>query len=160
MSQKIFLRILQVLIVIMGVGAIIVLLWEPQIEGRNSHATQFEIYFKDPFLMVAYLASISFFVSLYQVYKLLGYIRINNFRSQKSIKALKIIKYCAITLIVFALAAEIYFFTIQRNRGEDIAGGVVLGFGMIVITAMMAFFANKIAKLLQNGRNIESPDKN
>ena len=41
---------LQVLILLFGVGVFALLLWEPQVEGRNVHATQFEIYFKDPFL--------------------------------------------------------------------------------------------------------------
>jgi len=36
--------------VLIGVGVLAGLLWEPQIEGRNVNATQFEIYFKDPFL--------------------------------------------------------------------------------------------------------------
>ena len=66
---------LQVVIVLIGIGALALLLWEPHIEGRNAHATLFEIYFKDPFLAYAYIASIPFFVALYQAFKLLGYCR-------------------------------------------------------------------------------------
>ena len=65
---------LQAVIVLIGIGALALMLWEPHIEGRNAHATFFEIYFKDPFLAYAYLASIPFFVALYQVFKVLGYI--------------------------------------------------------------------------------------
>ena len=54
---------LQAVIVLIGVGALALILWEPQIEGRNAHATQFEIYFKDPFLAFAYLGSVPFFVA-------------------------------------------------------------------------------------------------
>src|SRR5436190_21292848 len=39
---------LQVVIALLGVGVLALLLWEPQVEGRNVNATQFEIYFKDP----------------------------------------------------------------------------------------------------------------
>ena len=64
---------LQVVIVLIGIGALALLLWEPQIEGRNAHATLFEIYFKDPFLAYVYAGSIPFFVALYQAFKVLGY---------------------------------------------------------------------------------------
>ena len=40
---------LQVVIVLIGIGALALMLWEPHIEGRNAHATLFEIYFKIPF---------------------------------------------------------------------------------------------------------------
>ena len=65
---------LQVVIVLIGIGALALMLWEPHIEGRNAHATLFEIYFKDPFLAYAYIASIPFFVALYQAFKVLEYV--------------------------------------------------------------------------------------
>jgi hypothetical protein len=52
---------LQVVVVLIGIGALAIMLWEPHIEGRNAHATLFEIYFKDPFLAYAYIGSIPFF---------------------------------------------------------------------------------------------------
>jgi len=64
---------LQTVIVLIGVGALALMLWEPHVEGRNAHATPFEIYFKDPFLAYAYIASIPFFAALYQAFKVLGY---------------------------------------------------------------------------------------
>src|SRR5262252_9307725 len=87
---------LQAVIVLIGIGALALLLWEPQIEGRNAHATPFEIYFKDPFLAFAYLGSISFFVALYQSFKVLGYIRQNKAFSQATVKSLRTIKFCAL----------------------------------------------------------------
>jgi hypothetical protein len=51
---------LQAAIVLIGIGALAFLLWEPHIEGRNAHATTFEIYFKDPFLAYVYVGSIPF----------------------------------------------------------------------------------------------------
>jgi hypothetical protein len=65
---------LQVVIVLFGMGALALMLWEPHLEGRNKHATVFQIYFNDPFLAYAYLGSIAFFAVLYQSFKLLGYI--------------------------------------------------------------------------------------
>ena len=52
---------LQVVIVLIGIGALALMLWEPHIEGRNAHATLFEIYFKDPFLAYAYIGVHSVF---------------------------------------------------------------------------------------------------
>ena len=71
------------------------MLWEPHVEGRNAHATTFEIYFKDPFLAFAYIASVPFFVGLYQAFKLLGYAGQNKIFTQEAVKALRTIKYCA-----------------------------------------------------------------
>lgn len=62
---------LQAVIVLLGIGALALMLWEPHLEGRNAHATTFEIYFNDPFLAYAYVASIPFFTALYQAFKVL-----------------------------------------------------------------------------------------
>ena len=90
---------LQAVIVLIGIGALALLLWEPHIEGRNAHATLFEIYFNDPFLAYAYLASIPFFVALYQASNVLGYIRENKAFSQGTLKALRTIKFCALAIV-------------------------------------------------------------
>ncbi|MDP3794880.1 MAG: DUF2975 domain-containing protein, partial [Candidatus Sungbacteria bacterium] len=65
---------LQIVIVLIGIGVLALMLWEPHLEGRNVNATFFEIYFKDPFLAYVYLGSIPFFVGLYQAFKVLGYV--------------------------------------------------------------------------------------
>src|SRR5215210_7799462 len=84
---------LQVVLVLIGIGALALMLWEPHLEGRNARATPFEIYFKDPFLAYAYLASIAFFVALFQAFTLLGYIAQNEAFSPNSVRALRTIKY-------------------------------------------------------------------
>src|SRR5260370_41188961 len=99
---------LQAVIVLIGIGALALMLWETHLEGRNAHATLFEIYFKDPFLAYAYLASIAFFVALFQAFTLLGYIGQNKVFSLKSVKALRTIKYCATALVAMIGAAVAY----------------------------------------------------
>jgi hypothetical protein len=79
---------LQVVIVLIGIGVFALMLWEPHLEGRNAHATLFQIYFNDPFLAYAYIASISFFVALYQAFKVPGYARQNMVFSQATVKAM------------------------------------------------------------------------
>src|SRR5215208_5401160 len=115
---------LQTVIVLIGIGALALLLWEPHLEGRNAHATPFEIYFKDPFLAYAYIASIPFFVALYQAFKVLGYAGKNKVFSQAAVKALRTIKYCAISIIGFVAVGEIF---IMLNGSDDRAGGVFIG---------------------------------
>jgi len=146
---------LQTVIVLIGIGALALLLWEPHIEGRNVHATLFEIYFKDPFLAYAYTASIAFFTALYQAFKLLGHIGRNEVFSQRSVRALRIIKYCAITLIAFILGAEAYFFIVQRGN-DDIAGGVMMGLFLIFVSAIIATAAAVFERLLQSAVDMKS----
>src|SRR3954468_586900 len=100
--------ILQTLIVLIGVAVFGFLLWEPNIEGRNAHATVFEVYFKDPFLALAYSASIAFFVALYEAFKLLREAGRNETFSRRSLKALRTIRYCALIIIGFIAAGEGY----------------------------------------------------
>lgn len=145
---------LQIVIVLIGIGALALLLWEPQVEGVNAHATNFEIYFKDPFLALAYIGSIPFFVALYQAFQVLGYAGQNKVFSQAAVKALRTIKYCAIAIIGFVVVEEI--FILLNHGNDDAAGGVFMGvlitFGSIVIAAAAAMFE----RILQNAVDIKS----
>ncbi len=145
---------LQVVIVLIGIGALALLLWEPHIEGRNAHATLFQIYFKDPFLAFVYMGSIPFFVALYQAFKVLGYVGQNKVFSPEAVKALRTIKYCALAIIGFVAVEEIF---IMLNHGsDDAAGGVFMGvlitFGSIVIATAAAVFE----RILQNAVDMKS----
>ena len=146
--------ILQIVVVLIGVGALAFLLWEPHIEGRNVHATLFQIYFTDPFLTWAYTASISFFVALYQAFKLLGYIRQNKVFSLNSVKALRTIKQCAKIIVGFTVAAEAYLFI--ARPGDDIAGGVFMGLVIILISGVVAIAAAVFERTLQSAVDVKS----
>ena len=144
---------LQAVIVLIGIGALALMLWEPHIEGRNAHATLLEIYFKDAFLAYAYLASIPFFVALYQAIKVLGYIGENNAFSQRTLKALRTIKFCALAIIGFVAVGELF---IVLGDSDDRAGGVFIGilitFGSVVIATAAAMFE----RILQSAVDIKS----
>jgi len=140
---------LQIVIVLLGVGVLAALLWEPQVEGRNVHATQFEIYFKDPFLAYIYLAFVPFFAGLYQAFKILGYARQNEIFSPHSVRAFRIIKYCALTTTLFIVGAEAYIFIFVRGT-DDVAGGVMMGAFIIFVSAIIATAAAVFERILQN----------
>ena len=148
---------LQAVLVLIGIGTLVFLLWEPTMEGRNVNATVFEIYFKDPFLAYMYVASISFFVALYQAFTLLRHIENNRVFSPDSVKALRTIKYCGMTLAGFIAAAVLYLLTAVRGT-DDIAGGVAMGlfitFSSIVI--VIATAAAVFEKLLQSAVTMKS----
>ncbi len=146
--------ILQIVIIVLGIGVLAFMLWEPQIEGRNAHATLVQIYFNDPFLAWAYTASIAFFVGLYQAFKLLGYIGQNNVFSQPAVKALRTIKYCSETLVGFVVAAEAYLFIVRP--GDDIAGGVFMGLLMIFVFGVIAIAATMFERILQKAVDLKS----
>ena len=136
---------LQVVTVLIGMGVLAFMLWEPHIEGRNVNATLFEIYFKDPFLAYAYIASIAFFVGLWETYKLWGHMGRNEVSN--SVKALGKIKNCARTLVAFIVAAEAYLFIARPE--DDIAGGVFMGLLGIATAGIVAIVATRFEKTLQ-----------
>src|SRR3712207_2949359 len=99
---------LKAVLVLIGIGALALMLWEPHLEGRNANATLFQIYFNDPFLAYAYLASIPFFVALYQAFKVLGYAGQQRIFSQAAVRALRTIKHCAMSIIGFVALGELF----------------------------------------------------
>jgi len=145
---------LQTVIVLIGVGALAWMLWEPHLEGRNAHSTTFQIYFNDPFLAYAYTVSIAFFTALYQAFRLLGYIRRDEVFSQRSVKALRTIKYCGLALVAFIAAPVAYLFI--ARPGDDIAGGVAVGLFIIFVSGVIAAAAAVFERLLQNAVDIKS----
>ena len=139
---------LQAVILLLAVGVFACLLWEPNLEGRNVHSTLFEVYFKDPFLAYIYLAFVPFFVVLYQGFKILGYARRDEIFLQHSVRALRIIKYCALTTAIFILGAEAYLFIFIRGK-DDIAGGVMMGVFIIFVSTIIATAAAVFERNLQ-----------
>ena len=144
---------LQVVIVLMGIGALALMLWEPHIEGRNAHATLFEIYFKDPLLAYAYIASIAFFTALYQAFKVLGYVRQSKTFSQATVKALRTIKYCAIAIIGFVVVSVVFMISGDKDdRPAGVFMRILITFPSIDIATAAAIFE----RILQNAVDIKS----
>lgn len=107
-----------------------------------------------PFLIGLYLTALVFFYALYQSVKLLRYIDKNQAFSELSVKALKNIKYCAITIG----ALYVVFMPLLYLMAEaDDAPGIIL-IGMVIIFGCMviAVFAAVLQKLLKNAIDIKS----
>src|SRR6185295_4211635 len=144
---------LQIVIVLIGIGALALMLWEPHIEGRNAHATLFQIYFNDPFLAYAYISSIPFFVALYEAFTLLTYIGQNKVFSQAAVNTLRTIKYCAITQSILIVLAALYI-RIFHAKGDDPAGFIALCIMATFISIVTATAAAVFEKLLQKAVDI------
>lgn len=138
---------LRAVLVLLGLGALALLLVEPHLEGRNATATPFEIYFQDPFLAYIYIGSIPFFVALFHAIKVLGYIGSNQELSAATVRSVRIIKYCALAIVAFIVGAEIF---ILSNQEDDGAGAMMLGaiiaFVAIVVAAAMSVFERALQK--------------
>lgn len=147
---------LQIVIVLVGIGALALMLWEPHLEGRNAHATVFEVYFKDPFLAYVYFASIPFFVALYQGLKVLGYAGKNRVFSQAAVKALRTIKYCAIAMTGFVAGAVIFILLAESDDG---AGGVFMCVLIAFVSIVIATAAATFERLLQNAVDLKSENE-
>jgi len=144
---------LQIVVVLIGFSALLLLLAEPHMEGVNAHKTFFAVYL-DPFIALVYAGSIPFFIGLYQAFKVLGYAGANKVFSPKAVRALRIIKYCAAAVIGFVVLEEIW---IMLTHGSDDATGafmmgIIITFCSIVIATAAAMFE----RILQSAVDIKS----
>ncbi len=148
--KKASILFLQLLIVLVGIGVLVALLWEPQIEGVNAHATLSEIYFKDPFLAYVYIASIPFFIALYQAFKLSGYIEKDQISSLKLVNTLGVIKYCVFITATAIIGADVYLKIAARTSNNDPAGAIMLGAIATIILITIGITSAIFEKRLKN----------
>ncbi|KKR48587.1 MAG: hypothetical protein UT86_C0004G0073 [Candidatus Magasanikbacteria bacterium GW2011_GWC2_40_17] len=141
---------------LIGIVALAIMIRFPLTEGRAANLDLFSIY-ADPFIIYGYLASIAFFVALYQAFKLLGYIRQNKVFSLESVKSLRNIKYCAIVLSCFIVIAAIYIrVSFNGNADDDPAGFIAVSIVAIFISIVIATAAAVFEKTLQSAVDIKS----
>lgn len=105
------------------------------------------------FLIAMYGTAIAYFIALYQALRLLGYIDKNIAFSELSVKALKNIKYCAITISgLYVLCMPIIMYMAEVDDAPGLGAlGLVITFGSLVI----AVFAAVLQKLLKNAIDIK-----
>ena len=144
---------LRAVLVLVGIGALALLLVEPHFEGRNAHATLAAIYFKDPFLAYVYVGSIPFFVGLYHAFKLLGDAGRDKALSPSAVKSVRTIKYCAMALVGLVAGAELF---ILSNDSEDRAGGVVMGLAIGFASIVVATAMSVLERGLQHAVDMKS----
>jgi hypothetical protein len=101
-----------------------------------------------------YATAIPFYFALYQAFKLLGYIDKNKAFSERSVRALKNIKYCAVTFSFLYVAGMPLFYLVAEM--DDAPGIILLGMVMIFASMVIAVFAAVLQKLLQEAIDIKA----
>ncbi|MED0988381.1 DUF2975 domain-containing protein [Bacillus nitratireducens] len=103
--------------------------------------------------IVMYGAAIPFYFALYQAFNLLRYIDENTAFSELSVKALKNIKCCAITISgLYVLGLPLFHFIAKKVDPPIGLMGIIIIFASLVITV----FAAILQRLLQDAINIKS----
>lgn len=95
-----------------------------------------------------YATTIPFFIALWQTVKLLRYIDQNTAFSERSIAALRNIKYCAAIIAFFYVCGIPLLYPIAEF--EDAPGLIVMGMIISCAPIAVAVFAAVLEKLLQN----------
>jgi hypothetical protein len=145
---------LQAVIVLIGIVALIIMIRFPLTEGRAVNLDLLSIY-ADPFIVYAYLASIPFFVALYQAFTLLGYIGQNKVFSLNSVKALRAIKQCATILAILIVMAGLYI-RLFHAKSDDPAGFLAMCIVTTFISIVVATACAVFQKTLQSAIAIKS----
>ena len=107
-----------------------------------------------PIVIGMYVSSIPFYMALYQAFKLLGYIDRNKAFSELSVKALKVIKKCALTISTVYLVMLPFVFLVAQS--DDAPGLVLVGMVPIFASMVIAVFAAVLQRLLQEAIDIKS----
>ncbi|MFT0563730.1 DUF2975 domain-containing protein [Bacillus thuringiensis] len=103
--------------------------------------------------IVMYGAAVPFYVALYQAFNLLQYIDENTAFSELSVKALKNIKHCAITISgLYVLSLPLFYFIAKKMDPPIGLVGLIIVFASLVISV----FAAILQRLLQEAINIKS----
>lgn len=139
---------LKVVILLIAIGVFAGMIRFPQTEGRAANLDLISIY-TDPFIIYLYIASVPFFTGLYQAFKLLGLVDKNKIFSEDSVKAVRNIKYAAIAFLVFMIGALLNIFVMSKATNDDGAGAMMVGFIIIVASAVIATAAAVFQKRLQ-----------
>ncbi len=101
-----------------------------------------------------YATTIPFFIALWQTFKLLRNIDAHKAFSDSSVRALKNIKYCAITIGILFMGGLPLLYPIAE--ADDAPGLLIFGFIFACIPIVVAVFAEVLERLLQNAIDIKS----
>ncbi|CAM4197932.1 DUF2975 domain-containing protein [Bacillus cereus] len=105
-------------------------------------------------LINLYATVIPFYLALYQAFKLVSFIDKNNAFSKLSVRALKKIKYCAVTIsILYVVGMPLFYLVAERADAPSI---IILGMLLIFASMVIAVFAAVLQRLLKDAIDIKS----
>ncbi|PEZ71732.1 DUF2975 domain-containing protein [Bacillus sp. AFS017274] len=146
---------LKIAVIFIGIPVLaLCIFFVPEIANFAAELYPDMAYLKYLVFIDLYASAIPFYFALYQAFKLLSYIDKNKAFSELSVRALKTIKNCAITISgLYVLGMPLFYLIADM----DDAPGIIL-IGMVVIFASMviAVFAAVLQRLLQEAMDIKS----
>ncbi|UAL54400.1 DUF2975 domain-containing protein [Metabacillus dongyingensis] len=107
-----------------------------------------------PILIGMYVSAIPFYIALYKAFKLLSYIDKNQAFSELSVKALKKIKFCAMTISGLYVVIMPFVFLVADL--DDAPGLIIIGIVSIFASMVIAVFAAVLQRLLKEAIDIKS----
>ncbi|OAK33232.1 DUF2975 domain-containing protein [Bacillus wiedmannii] len=111
-------------------------------------------YIKYLVLINLYTTVIPFYFALYQSFKLVSYIDKGNAFSKLSVRALKKIKQCAITIsVLYVVGMPLFYLVAER---DDAPGIIIIGMILIFASIVIAVFAAVLQRLLKDAIDIKS----
>ena len=141
--NRILARLFQVAVLLVGIAALAVLLVQPHFEGRNAHATWFQVYFNDPFLAFVYVGSIAFFAALYRGFRVAGHVGAHGAFPPSAPVSFRFIRNCALVFLGFiAIGVAV----ILMHEEDDGAGAVALAVLVGLATIGVALAASRMER--------------
>ena len=148
-------RFLNVVVFLLGFPVLALCIFlVPEIANYAAELFPDWAYMKYLVFIDLYATAIPFYFALYQAFKLLSYIDKNTAFSELSVKALKNIKNCAITISILYVASMPLFYLMAEV--DDAPGIILIGMVMIFASMVVAVFAAVLQKLLKNAIDIKS----
>ncbi|RXT07110.1 DUF2975 domain-containing protein [Ammoniphilus sp. CFH 90114] len=146
---------LKIAVFLMGIPVLALCLFlVPEIGNFTAVLYPDAAYLKYFVFAVMYGAAIPFYFALFQAFKLLTFIDQNKAFSVRSVKSLKRIKNCAITISGLYVAGMPLFYLIAER--DDAPGIILIGLVLIFASMVIAVFAAVLQRLLQEAINIKS----
>jgi len=150
---------LKSVIMLLGIPVLALgLFWLPGIASRDAAAHPESSYLSYLFLLYVYALCIPYFTALYQAYRLLMNIDQHKAFSKSSVRTLRTIKNCALT-IVAGLVLGIASIMIMFTGKEDITGIITLTLISIFVTSTIATFAAVLHRLLQKAIDLQNENQ-
>lgn len=149
--ETIFLKISVVLIGVPILAlCVLILSWIARDAATSSTRMATVLY---GILAVMVVSAIPFFMALFQAFKLLNLIDLNNAFSELSVIALKNIKHCAGAISgLYVLSMPLFFIV---GEIDDAPGVILVGLVFVFAPLVVAVFAAVLQKLMQNAMAIK-----
>jgi hypothetical protein len=146
---------LKIAVILLGVPVLALCIFlVPKIADLSAELLPEFVFIKVLVYIVFAGSAIPFYFALYQAFKLLRYIDENKAFSDLSVKALKKIKYCAITISILHLLALPLFYLFAE--ADDAPGVVFVGLVVPFASMVIGVFDAVLQKLLQDAIVIKS----